>query len=58
MMEATCTRQSIGGDVVKAVKTTPIKRFLAWFTKQTVLWSGLMIGIPVLLAALWVGLMI
>jgi len=33
-------------------------RILTWLTKQTVLWSGLIIGIPVLLVALWVGLLI
>ncbi|MCG6940011.1 MAG: DUF2333 family protein [Thiohalocapsa sp.] len=42
----------------QAKKTSPVKRFLAWFTKQTVLLSGLMIGIPVLLAALWIGVLI
>lgn len=35
----------------------PIKRAVAWLTKQTVLWSGLIIGIPVLLAALWIGIL-
>jgi len=25
-------------------KKSPMKRFLAWFTKQTVLWSGLIIS--------------
>ncbi len=35
-----------------------IKRLLAWFTKQTLLWSGLIIGIPFLLAAAWIGILI
>lgn len=39
-------------------KKSPMKRFLAWFTKQTVLWSGLIIGIPVLIAALWIGVLV
>jgi len=39
-------------------KKSPFKRFLAWFTQQTILWSGLIIGIPVLLAAAWIGLLI
>ena len=39
-------------------KKSRLRRFLAWFTKQTVLWSGLLIGIPVLLAALWIGVLI
>ncbi len=43
---------------MKDAKKTPLKRFLTWFTKQTVLWSGLIIGIPVLLAALWIGILI
>ncbi|WP_058557094.1 DUF2333 family protein [Thiohalocapsa sp. ML1] len=34
-----------------------IKRLLAGLTKQTVLWSGLTIGIPVLIAALWIGIL-
>lgn len=42
---------------MKAANNNPIKRFLTWFTKQTVLWSGLLIGIPFLLAALWVGIL-
>jgi hypothetical protein len=43
---------------VTEAKKSPLKRFLAWFGKQTVLWSGLIIGIPVLLAALWIGVLI
>jgi hypothetical protein len=43
---------------VKESKKTVITRALAWLSKQTVLWSGLIIGIPVLLAALWIGVLI
>lgn len=43
---------------MKETNKSPIKRILAWLTKQTVLWSGLIIGIPVLLAALWLGILI
>lgn len=43
---------------MKESNKSPIKRILAWLTKQTVLWSGLIIGIPVLLAALWIGILV
>ena len=43
---------------MKEARKSPIKRFLAWFTQQTLLWSGLIIGIPVLLAAAWIGILI
>lgn len=42
---------------MQAAKKSPITRALAWLTKQTVLWSGLIIGVPVLLAALWIGIL-
>ncbi len=47
-----------GGLIVKEENKSLIKRFLAWFTKQTLLWSGLIIGIPFLLAAAWIGILI
>jgi hypothetical protein len=43
---------------VKEDRKNLLKRLLTWFTKQTVLWSGLIIGIPFLLAALWIGILI
>lgn len=39
-------------------RKSAITRILAWLTKQTVVWSGLIIGIPVLLTALWIGILI
>lgn len=38
--------------------SNPIKRLSSWLFKQTIFWSGLTIGIPIVLAALWIGVLV